>query len=721
MNNQKDAVTLTPPMVVGVEDELALCAFSKEGERLDDPSATVRLIDLTKKHLPNLPLGNRAVGVALANGSFLYQDVSHDGAHAEVCTAECLDPVSLVIAREAGFTMVKRLCERDPKFRWRIFRHCVDPSSSSSWATHCNVDTSCTIEEVVACFVPFIVSKVIFAGSGGFSPDGEFSLAPRLWQFSRISGTNTEAERPLICSRDRPMVDGLRRQEFICHESLRSHLASLLDYGTTMLVMILLNHGIRLGGQVELESPFAALRLFSSDPECRTRARGIKSGLNYSAIELQRHYLEAAAAQSGQPWMPEWADQIIAHWRETLDLLSLGSEAVSDRLDWCIKLQLFRSLNGGTVFPRKNPKLMEAHIRFGEMGQGFFDQMDQSGLLAGHRVPGIDQASIDQAVTEPPQTRARLRSERIMELSGNATGRYRAAWDLIQDVDEGRQLRFRDRLGRSPVEWEKKPTSDDRIRRREPQLEGWPGFQIEGLVRLYDQGNFRQGWEILQEAESRLRNSSQAIELPRNYLRYRCWFSAKLGLLEESREALQRVAAAYPLNQMALVCDHLLTLSSLGLFGEAAIDEWIVKGVRLIEEGKAVPGDLCPFFTHAALRSLRKEEHAQASGFLARAFDPSSLSAACAHTIARAHTIMAECFRLEGRLDAAEAELATAESLYRRNEFIAEYADFYLSTSAKVAVDCGRGDDARPLLRQAADLQARLKIPGEVRSLLLLA
>jgi hypothetical protein len=61
-----------------------------------------------------------------------------------------------------------------------------------------------------------------------------------------------------------------------------------------------------------------------------------------TAVQLQRHYLREVEAHLDSPFMPAWAQPVCQTWGKVLDQLEAAPEALSDQLDWALKLKLFQ-------------------------------------------------------------------------------------------------------------------------------------------------------------------------------------------------------------------------------------------------------------------------------------------------------------------------------------------------------------------------------------------
>lgn len=436
---------LLPGCLGGFETEYAVAAFDGAafdgaGQRLPAPYVSEALVRLAAQSYPSLPSGQDD-GVHLTNSAKLYRErgAAADYGFPEVATGECSNPVDMVCQVEAGNLLLERLCSQLPEFDPSIrtataFRHNIDHVSGTSWATHFNAMTTSPIETLVSQLAPFLASKVVISGAGGFSlKDRQFSVAPRCATIESLTSGTTTYNRGLLDTRQlNHCPSGLgRRQHLICFENLASEVARYVDAGSTFLTMRLCDAGLEPGKEVMLANPVAALHAFCQDPYCRVTQRTTQRRRQVTAIEIQKHYLAAvrAAMSDGQIPFPEWANDCCDRWEALLSALGQGApESVADRLDWAIKWVLFKEADASME------RQLEIDIRFGQLNaDGIFRQLDQAGLLA-HRIVTPEQ--IARALhTPPPDTRARTRGLAVAELHSRGE-RGLAYWDRVVAAEE---------------------------------------------------------------------------------------------------------------------------------------------------------------------------------------------------------------------------------------------------------------------------------------------
>jgi hypothetical protein len=221
----------------------------------------------------------------------------------------------------------------------------VDYVTGQTWGCHESYLHRTTTEALAEEIIPHLVSRLIYTGSGGFdnhSSGLEFMLSPRVPHLGReISGESTH-DRGIFHTKDEPLcTNGYHRLHILCGESQCSQLGTFLKIGTTALVVRMIEAGVCRGRDMALLAPPTAMRRFATDPSC-TRREALRNGKKLSALEIQRHYLDASEAHVSRDFMPPWAGEVCAEWRRMLDRLEGGEAAVSNVLDWGIKLTLFR-------------------------------------------------------------------------------------------------------------------------------------------------------------------------------------------------------------------------------------------------------------------------------------------------------------------------------------------------------------------------------------------
>ena len=229
-----------------------------------------------------------------------------------------------------------------------ILRCNVDYSGTgNTWACHSSYLHSCDPQILPQQMLPFLASRPVLCGAGGFNSlpryELQFTLSPRVWHLvSPVSPSSTHS-RGIFHTKDEPLsAAGYHRLHILCGDSACSEIAMWLKVATTALVVALIDGGVHPGDDVQLRAPVAAMQRFASDPTCKAWAVGADNK-RWTATAIQRHYLAFAEEHANAPFMPPWADEACRRWREMLDRLDDGApDSVSTLLDWAIKLVLFR-------------------------------------------------------------------------------------------------------------------------------------------------------------------------------------------------------------------------------------------------------------------------------------------------------------------------------------------------------------------------------------------
>ncbi len=337
---------MTNRVLFGMETEYAI-GQGRPRPAWDLPRVARVLLDAVRsgRH-PYLPDGNGGMGVFLANGARLYLDC---GCHPEFATPECDDPWQVVGYARAGDLLLEELL-RDARHATPmaeaavLFRSSVDYSRvGATWGCHESYLHACDPRILPDHMTPHLVSRMIYAGAGGFHPMApglEFTLSPRAWLLSTATAGGSTSQRGIFHLKDEPLAGHpWHRMHVISGESLCSPRAGVLKVGTTALVLAIVDAGWRSG--VQLASSVEALRTIAADPTCRATVR-LADGRRVSAVEVQRYYLRQVEDFHRRGRLPEWAGVLCAMWRETLDAIERGDWTRLRDLDWVLKLELYR-------------------------------------------------------------------------------------------------------------------------------------------------------------------------------------------------------------------------------------------------------------------------------------------------------------------------------------------------------------------------------------------
>ncbi len=514
-------------LLFGIETEYAIAGLSASGTA-DTESILFDLMERARQQLIQLPDLHPTRGIFLKNGSRFYADC---GLHPEVCTPECTNPWDAVRYIQAGHRILARLAssveaESMPGTEIMAFRCNVDYSGShSTWGCHESYLHLNSQRALQSQIVPHLVTRLIYTGAGGFNPLSrglEFSLSPRMAYFQRVETEDSTSERGVWHSKSEPLCAGYGRLHVLCGENLCSETATFLKVGATALVVAMADAGLAPADGIQLTDPLAALQSVAGDVTCK-KPLSIVDGSFLTAIAIQRHYLELAETHVGDGFMPSWAAEVCARWREVLDRLEDAPGSVGQTLDWGIKLALYTnhartmgirwdelpSLNDAIdkmvsvldcekglwkdllpdndIEPRQallsevaefEPIMKSRGLNWQDLGalltgrERFFELDTRFGQLGPKGIfQTLDQDgvlnhrirgvdNIEHAEAEPPASgRAQVRGKAIQRLAG--TGNVQCDWQCIVNFDEGQVLDLSDPFIQEEGSWH--PLCDSEI------------------------------------------------------------------------------------------------------------------------------------------------------------------------------------------------------------------------------------------------------------------
>lgn len=326
----------------GIETEYAMApdAPAEVASSRDDLARCV--LERARQRLPHLgDPGSR--GMFVANGGRLYVDC---GCHPEFAIPETAHPTDTVRYVLAGDEIVARLghdLAGGP--RVSFFKGNVDYRNPvATWGCHESILTTSSLKTLSGHLLPFLVSRIIYTGAGGFDPVAPglcFTLSPRVAHLKRVSSSDSTENRGIFHTKKEPLCGGgYGRLHILCGESLRSHTAMWLRTAATVLAVALVDGDVRPGQDVALRDPLGSLRRIATDDTCRTTVP-MADGSRKTALEIQRHYLALAERHAGASFMPPWGEDACREWRATLDRIESGTWTVSRRLDWAIKRVMY--------------------------------------------------------------------------------------------------------------------------------------------------------------------------------------------------------------------------------------------------------------------------------------------------------------------------------------------------------------------------------------------
>ena len=375
---------------------------------------------------------NKILNKLLANGGRFYVD----GAHPEYSTPECSNAKELVLYEKAGERILELAVEfanrRKEGSRFSIYKNNTD-HKGNSYGYHENylVDRAVPFDKLTEQLIPFFVTRPIFAGSGKVGSDTKadtvpYQISQRADFFEVLVDLNTMVKRPLMNTRDEPHADPsrYRRLHVIVGDANMSEVTTYLKVGTLMLVLTMIENGRYVDG-VALDNPVRSMKDISRDLTLKETHRMQKGG-QWTAIEIQRRYLEAAESHLAQNTDPITRD-ILTRWRTVLDQLAEEPRQLAREIDWIIKRDLMESYMERKGCSWRDPRVFMMDLQYHDVVRqnGLYYTLERANRVERLVLP--EEVELAQ-VTPPEGTRAYFRGNCLKKFQKDV---YAASWSTM--------------------------------------------------------------------------------------------------------------------------------------------------------------------------------------------------------------------------------------------------------------------------------------------------
>ena len=420
--------------IYGLENEFGI-AFTCNGRRTLPSEKVVRYL------FEKLITTEGFLNVFLENGARFYLDT---GCHPEYATPECASPMDVMIYDKAGERILENLLnyaqnkvhEEGFQGELAIFKNNTD-FVGNSYGCHENylADRTADFYYMAEQLIPFLVTRQIFTGAGKVFRTRRgtvYHISQRAQHIrQKISGTTTN-ERSIINTRDEPhaIKEKYRRLHIIVGDSNMSEFSTYLKVGTTALVLQMIEDDF-LPTTFSLRNPVRAIKDISRDLTCR-EAVPLNSGKKYSALELQKEYLDLAQRYySTRTMSPEAAD-ILQKWEYVLTKLEEDPMQLHHEIDWVIKLHLLQAYGERTnLSPEASgDRMLMLDLQYHDIRRekGLYFLLERKNRVV--RLATNEQ--IETAMVDPPQnTRAKMRGE-LIKLAKMKRIPYDLDWNYIR-------------------------------------------------------------------------------------------------------------------------------------------------------------------------------------------------------------------------------------------------------------------------------------------------
>lgn len=401
--------------IFGLETEYGITCTLR-GQRRLTPDEVARYL------FRSVVAWGRSSNVFLENGGRLYLDV---GSHPEFATPECDSIMDVVLYDRAGDAILndlvvnaeKRLHDEGIRGTIYLFKNNTD-SAGNSYGCHENflVHRSAEPDDYLSSFIPFLVSRQIYAGAGKIlsTPKGPvYALSQRAEHIWEDVSSATTRSRPIINTRDEPHADAeeFRRLHVIVGDTNMSEYATFLKVGTAACVLRILEERPEMFRDLTLENPIRAIREISSDMTCRRLVR-LKNGKEMSALDFQSYFLNLALEFESSHGFDELETSALREWVTVMEALETDPMVLDDRIDWVIKYQLLTRYCERHNVSLDSMQAQAVDLQYHDIdtSRGLFHKLTSRGLVR----QMVDDASVDHAKNwAPTSTRAHLRGEFI--------------------------------------------------------------------------------------------------------------------------------------------------------------------------------------------------------------------------------------------------------------------------------------------------------------------
>jgi proteasome accessory factor A len=380
---------------------------------------------------------NRAINKVLTNGGRWYVD----GAHPEYSTPETTNARDLVLYEKAGERIADRCREAanqklPPHQQLVLYKNNSD-GKGNSYGYHENylVARSVPFDMLVDSLTPFLVSRIIYAGAGKVGSENgaepcAYQMSQRADFFETLIGLDTMAKRPIINTRDEPHADEerYRRLHVIVGDSNMSEVSTYLKVGTTALVLAMVEDGA-LRKDLALEDPVRAIKEISHDTTCTRKVR-LKRGKEFSAIELQREYLDLARTYYATVEQSPQVSDLLERWERVLAQLAADPRECARELDWVIKRELIDSYMARKEVGFDDQRISMLDLQYHDIRR---DRGLYYMLCRADKVDRLfDDETVERATTVPPQTtRAKVRSD-FINFASEQNKSYDVGWSYLK-------------------------------------------------------------------------------------------------------------------------------------------------------------------------------------------------------------------------------------------------------------------------------------------------
>lgn len=391
---------------------------------------------------PNVYISNDAIknagfmnkGSFLDNGCRLYQDV---GGHLEISTAESQGPRQAVAADRAGILALSRIVCASGLEHSGLHRHAGtfknDKGRTSGFHENYLVSRQTTHNRKLRAFFPSYLASRIYGYNGIIGING-YQLSQKLKDIggipisSDMNRRTAAGDKPMILipdeddDRDTIGASDLARFEIRFADPGFSPTARYLTFGATSLAIRLGENEDKIDLTELVESsfkrPLEAARSIDTDLSF-TRTHETKSGKKITALDFQEILATSAAQLSTSIELPKDEQGVIDLWLQACD--DLRASDISKGIYVGLTCLMDFAVRYRYISTRRRPdQIVSSDMETVSLNLILDRILPEAGLKFWNQLPSpyVNLEEVEQLVYEPPNTRAKIRSNFIREMSG---------------------------------------------------------------------------------------------------------------------------------------------------------------------------------------------------------------------------------------------------------------------------------------------------------------
>lgn len=391
-----------------------------------------------QRHIVHLPIKPEVPHYAgfLANGGRLYLDQGI----IEYATPECETLEQLVVHELAGESLVAYSSDKIDLIR-ALFKRAASAGGILTYGSHENYSTLVQvaprndgrISYETSVLAAHFATRTIFTGSGLETGGNGYKLSQKMQGITAAVGVGNTSKKALVNTRQEHWNGGAeeKRLHVVCGDANMSPWAIKMKFGTTSLVLRLLENKIKL--EVLLRDSLKAAHRVAGSVSGITESLLLRSGKSTTAIEMQRYFLRKCRELSKVCELPPDELAVLDEWEKVLNALSSYAKGgvvdpVLYQLDWFVRMQINDRVRENN--PNLNgTEIINKDLRFDLMPDGVGNQLRGEGRLFSSHSPSS--AAIESAIHNPPPGRASLRGRAI---GVGMKQLVKVDWDRIETV-----------------------------------------------------------------------------------------------------------------------------------------------------------------------------------------------------------------------------------------------------------------------------------------------